>query len=405
MYYLRWLFSRTLRKASELEDTVRKLLNHQRDILAPQAVKAMEEALAEYRKITRGGAPHSSILDAMDNLESTAGKWLRPYPNPGIRENILMLLEIAVLIVGSRAFLIQPMVIPTGSAQPTLWGVTYEDLRDTNTPVPSWPMRIWEKVAYGVSYYQITAPEDLEITNWDENPTMVMPFVKKQNIQTTAGPITVWFPPESFPRQLGFFDEARRTMKKRRFRKGEEIARARVTTGDHLFVERVSYNFRKPERGDIIVFRSEKHPGMTANTHYIKRLVGLGGETVRIGDDRHTYINGRELTTNDPGFHKVFAFDPKQPPVADHYSGHVNGAIWQEAWGNPGPTRNFPDGKTEVQIRPNHYVTFGDNTMNSADSRDWPVPDFPQERVIGRHWMVFWPFLRTGRVNFGWGQD
>jgi hypothetical protein len=118
MYYLRWLFSRTLRKASELEDTVRKLLNHQRDILAPQAVQAMEEALAEYRKITRGGAPHSSILDAMDNLESTAGKWLRPYPNPGIRENILMLLEIAVLIVGSRAFLIQPMVIPTGSAHP-----------------------------------------------------------------------------------------------------------------------------------------------------------------------------------------------------------------------------------------------------------------------------------------------
>lgn len=405
MYYLRWLFSRTLRKASEMEDAVRKLLNHQRDILAPQAVEAMEQALKEFRQTVRGGAPHSSILDAMDHLESTASKWLKPYPNPSIRENVLMLLEIAVLIVGSRAFLIQPMVIPTGSAQPTLWGVTYEDLRDTHTPVPSWPMRIWEKVAYGVSYYQITAPEDLEITNWDETPTMVMPFVKKQNIQTTAGPITVWFPPESFPRQLGFFDEARRTMKKRRFRKGEEIARARVTTGDHLFVERVSYNFRRPERGDIIVFRSEKHPGMTANTHYIKRLVGLGGETVRIGDDRHTYINGRELTTNDPGFHKVFAFDPNQPPVADRYSGHVNGTVWQQAWGNPGPTRNFPDGKAEVQIRPNHYVTFGDNTMNSADSRDWPVPDFPQERVIGRHWMVFWPFLRNGRLNCGWGQD
>ena len=56
-------------------------------------------------------------------------------------------LEIAVLIVGSRAFLIQPMVIPTGSAQPTLWGVTYEDLRDTNTPVPSWPMLIGMSVS------------------------------------------------------------------------------------------------------------------------------------------------------------------------------------------------------------------------------------------------------------------
>ena len=52
----------------------------------------------------------------MDTLESTASKWLKPSPNPRIRENVLMLLEIAVLIVGSRAFLIQPMVIPTGSA-------------------------------------------------------------------------------------------------------------------------------------------------------------------------------------------------------------------------------------------------------------------------------------------------
>jgi signal peptidase I len=54
--------------------------------------------------------------------------------------------------------------------------------------------------------------------------------------------------------------------------------KARVVTGDHLFVERVTYNFRRPERGEIIVFRSEDHPGMTPFTHYIKRLVGLGGD-------------------------------------------------------------------------------------------------------------------------------
>jgi signal peptidase I len=256
----------------------------------------------------------------------------------------------------------------------------------------------------GTSYYEITAPADLEITGWQEKPTLFIPFVKRQNLLTTAGPIPVWFPPDDFPRQLGLFDEAKRVIKKRAFRKGEEIARARVVTGDHLFVERISYNFRRPKRGEIIVFRSERHPGMTANTHYIKRLVGMGGEKVRIGDDRHSYIDGRRLGTNDPGFEKVFAFDPQKPPVADHYSGHVNGTVWEQTVGSPGPTRNFPNGQTEVEVRPNHYLTFGDNTMNSADSRFWPVPDFPQELVIGQHWMVFWPFLRDG-LNFGWGQD
>lgn len=404
MHFFRWLFSRTVRKAGEMEDTVRKILNHQRDLLTPVAINAMEEALAGFRKTVRSGAPESTLLDAMDSLELAARKWLKPYPSQGLRENLLMFLEIAVLIVGSRAFFIQPMVIPTGSAQPTLWGVTYQDLRETNTPIPSLPQRIWEKVMYGVSYYQVIAPADLELRGWEEKPRMFFPFVKRQSLQTSAGPVPVWFPPDDFPRQLGLFDEAQRTYKKTRFKKGEEIARARVITGDHLFVERVSYNFRRPERGDIIVFRSEKHPGMTADTHYIKRLVGLGGETIRIGDDRHSYINGRQLTTNDVGFEKVFAFDPKQPPRADHYSGHVNGTIWQQTLGVPGPTRNFPNGSTEVQIRPKHYVTFGDNTMNSADSRYWPVPDFPQEQVIGRHWMVFWPFLRNG-INIGWHQE
>jgi len=403
MYLFRWLISRTVRKAGELEDTVRKILNHQRDVLAPNAVAAMEDSLAGFRKTVRSGVDRSAVVAQMEALEATANKWLKPYPNHGVRENLVMLLEIAVLIVGSRAFLIQPMVIPTGSAQPTLWGVTYQDLRETNRPIPSWPIRIWEKVMEGVSYYQITAPLDLEIRDWETKPKMFFPFVKRQNLLTTAGPIAVWFPPDDFPRQLGLFDETRRTLKQQRFRKGEEIVRARVVTGDHLFVERISYNFRRPERGDIIVFRSEKHPGMTADTHYIKRLVGLGGETVRIGDDRHTYINGRKLSTNDPGFEKVLGFDPAGPPRADHYSGHVNGTIWSQVWGNPGPTQNFPNGTTEVPIRPKHYVTFGDNTMNSADSRHWPIPDFPQERVIGQHWMVFWPFIRKG-INFGWSQ-
>ncbi|MCW5557551.1 MAG: signal peptidase I [Verrucomicrobiae bacterium] len=401
MHFLRWLTSRTVRKAGELEDAVVKILNHQRDQLPPPSVQAVEEALTRFRGVVRGGS-RPEILEQMKSLERTANEWLQPYPHHTLRDNLVMLLEIAVLIVGSRAFLIQPMVIPTGSAQPTLWGVTSTDLRETGASIPSLPVRIWEKVMGGVSYYHIVAPADLEVRGVDDQPQTILPFVKKQNIQTTAGPIPVWFPPEGFAQNIGLVDPISHHPKKLRFRKGEDLVKSRVVTGDHLFVERVAYNFRRPKRGETIVFRSEQHPGMTANTHYIKRLIGLGGERIRIGDDRHTYINGRRLTTNDLGFEQVYAFDPAKPPRANVYSGHVNGTVWQAATGAMGPTHNFPNQTAEVSIRPGHYVCFGDNTMNSQDSRDWPVPDFPQEQVIGKSWMVFWPFLRDGRWNAGW---
>ena len=399
MQFFRWLLSRTVRKAGELGDSVEKMLNHQRDILPRPNIEHIEGALAQLRQAVRAGSPDDALKAQMAQLEETANKWLKPYPNGDFREYAVMFLEIAVLILGSRQFLVQPMVIPTGSAQPTLWGITYKSFREQpEVQFPSFPVRLWERWIKGVSYYQVVADQDCDLTGVDAKPTTYLPFVSKQNIKTTAGDIAVWFPPDDFARQLGLFDSP-----KRHFSKGEDIVKSRVVTGDHLFVERITYNFRRPERGEIIVFRSENHPGMTPNTHYIKRLVGLGGDRLRIGDDRHTYINGVALTTNDYGFERVFGFDPQQPPQPDHYSGHVNGTIWMRTAGNSGPTANFPNEQTEVMVRPGHYICFGDNTMNSSDSRCWGPgqaggePDFAQEKVIGRSLLVFWPF--TSRVG------
>jgi signal peptidase I len=397
MHLIRWLLSGTVRKAGELGDSVEKILNHQRDILPESSIAKIEAALGELKRAVRSGADSAAIKAQMAVLEETAGQWLKPYAGGDFREYAVMFFEIAVLILGSRQFLVQPMVIPTGSAQPTLWGITFKDLRDTpEVQIPALPKRIWERWIDGISYYHEVAKEDCDIIGLDPKPTTYIPFVAKQNIKTTAGDIAVWFPPDNFAMQLGLLDEATgyRSLRKSHFRKGEDIVKSRVVTGDHLFVERVTYNFRHPKRGEIIVFRSETHPGMTANTHYIKRLVGLGDERIRIGDDRHTYINGVALTTNDYGFDRVFGFDPKRPPEKDHYSGHVNGTIWRQTDGYSGPTANFPDAQTEYTIRPGHYVCFGDNTMNSSDSRAWGEPDFPQEKVIGRSLFVFWPFTK-----------
>src|SRR5262245_65321972 len=113
MYFLRWLTSRTVRKAAGFEVAVRKRLNRHRDVLSPNAVAAVEGDLLGFRRLLRAGADGATIRARMEALETTAGKWLKPYPNHGIRDFLVMLLEIAVLIVGSRAFLIQPMVIQT----------------------------------------------------------------------------------------------------------------------------------------------------------------------------------------------------------------------------------------------------------------------------------------------------
>jgi hypothetical protein len=111
------------------------------------------------------------------------------------------------------------------------------------------------------------------------------------------------------------------------------------------------------------------------------------------------------LTTNDYGFERVFAFDPQQPPLPDHYSGHVNGTVWALATGGryTGPTANFPNEQAEVIVRPGHYICFGDNTMNSSDSRCWGPgqaggePDFAQEKVIGRSLFALLALYQPGR--------
>ncbi len=73
------------------------------------------------------------------------------------------------------------------------------------------------------------------------------------------------------------------------FHKGEDVIKIKVTAGDHLFVDRLSYNFHKPSRGDVIVFETAGIPEdqreanrIPDDEFYIKRLVGLPGEKLRI---------------------------------------------------------------------------------------------------------------------------
>lgn len=381
---LRWFLSRTVRQANDLCHRVEKILNAQRDLLAPQAIAAVGASIQELRAAA-SQADAKVIETRANDLEASAKKWLRPYPNASVRENVDVILVALVVALGIRTFFLQPMAIPTGSMQPTLYGITQQDLRtDPASVIPGGLTRIFNAVARGIWYYHVTAVEDGVFRGFQ--PPQVVGFVKKQAMVVGDRSYTIWFPPDELDRRAGL-------RRGDTFRSGQDILKLKVISGDRLFVDRFSYNFRRPARGDIVIFASSGLPELTQDTHYIKRLIGLGGEKIRILNDRHVSINGQELDASTPHFENIYSF--KGPPREDHYSGHVNTYAAQRAGRNI-DAKLFPNEDAVVTVPEHNYFVLGDNTMNSFDSRYWGF--VPQDHIVGKFSFVFWPIS----PRFGW---
>ncbi len=394
---LRWFLSRTVRIATDMRKHVEKLINEQRDILSQPAIEALEKANREVQQAIDSGADNKALETQMKNLEEVANKWLKPYPDAAWRENVEVILVAIAIAMAVRTFFLQPFKIPTGSMQPTLYGITDENYRDVpDHKFPSGFQRFIDSWVYGVTYYEPRAEFDGELTRIDE-PKTVFPFVKKQTIWLDQQPQTIWFPPDSMARRAGLYQN-------QPFHKGDYLFRIKVATGDQLFVDRLTYNFRPPHRGEIIVFATKGIGDLPQDQYYIKRLVGLGGEKIRIGDDHHLVINGQRLDANTRGFESVYAFSANFTNFNNQYFGHLNNAVAQQvipeliarnvappfAGSNLAPL--FPNADAEFIVGKHRYMAMGDNTMNSRDSRDWG--DLPDANVIGRSLFVYWPISK-----------
>ncbi|MFH1738593.1 MAG: signal peptidase I [bacterium] len=150
-----------------------------------------------------------------------------------------------------------------------------------------------------------------------------------------------------------------------------ESMRNTLLIGDRFLADRFSYNFTDIEVGDVVVFRAPPTiPGYDpANPYFIKRVVGLPGDTIEIGADHYIYRNGERLS--DPPIFK------KNPYFADSATLHFS-------------KTKVPDG---------HIFVFGDNSSNSFDSRYWgPVPI---ENVMGKAFFRYWPVYpwRVGPIE------
>lgn len=389
----RWFLSKTVRTAGAMRKQVHKILCAQRDLLAPAATDAVETALAEVKTAAASG-DDAALKKQMATLEEVANKWLKPYPSAAIRENVEVLLVALAVALGIRTFFLQPFKIPTGSMQPTLLGVNMTSLpADFRMPGPV--ARFFDYWINGDSYFSIVAPEDGELQAVNP-PTHFLLFNLKQQYEFNNRLYTVWFPPDDLFRHVNHDGPSYP-----HFKAGDQILGVKSIAGDHLFVDRMTYNFRHPKRGEIVVFETAGIPeAMRApfrippDEFYIKRLVVLGGERVQIGDDRHLIINGRRLDKNTPHFQNVYGFDPATPPLDSQYSGHVYREDLAPIFYQARQDKNNPDGG--VTVDPHHYMVMGDNTMNSLDSRCWG--EFPEQYVLGKYFFVYWPFS----TRFGW---
>jgi signal peptidase I len=160
------------------------------------------------------------------------------------------------------------------------------------------------------------------------------------------------------------------------FKKGEPIVRGYADLGDQLFVDKFSYNVFGPHRADVFVFRTNGILGIPPgpnleSEHYIKRLGGLPGDTLRI-DQPKLFVNGEEA--KEFGFRRV---ESQQ----NGYTGYRNVPRDSMYLGEPNATVTIPEGS---------YFALGDNSANSYDSRYWGF--VPWQNVVGRGMFVYWPF-------------
>src|SRR6267378_3706356 len=218
------------------------------------------------------------------------------------RENCEVILVAIVVAIGIRSYFLQPFKIPTGSMQPTLNGIIGHPM--TKEP-PSIFQQVAEFVLRGRNYINVVSRENDEVLQVQRQKFFF--FFAWSKIICQHQKFLVYCPPE----QLG---ADFRVSPGVRYRRGEVIARGAVDTGDQVFVDKFSYNFVKPHRGDVFVFRTNNIFGIredpeTGAPFYIKRLAGLPGDTLRI-DPPRLFINGKPAEEIAYGFKRVIEARP-----------------------------------------------------------------------------------------------
>jgi signal peptidase I len=366
---------RYVKVGNEMLKAATKMLNYRRDLLRPEDLEVLQKQMAVLQEALKR-RDEAAAEEAGAKLDELFTSYFPPQSDAAIRENCEVFLVAIVIAVGVRTFFLQPFTIPTGSMQPTLNGIRGYV---TNQPPPNPAKQALDLLLYGRSYINVISQEDDKVVSLTEETKAR--FFTFTTIQCEKQTFSVWSPKDPFV-------QAFHVIEGQELKKGQVVAQGYVNTGDHVFVDKASYNFRKPARGEVFVFSTAhirdiemRNPGGPSQ-FYIKRLGGLPGDKLRI-DPPNLYINGK--IAEEPGFKRVMA--QKNP----EYHGYSN--LVQRQWPYDDMWIRLSllkDKDDTFHVPDDAYFALGDNSWHSSDSRDWGI--VPQQNLMGHGLFVYWPF-------------
>jgi signal peptidase I len=294
------------------------------------------------------------------------------------REYVEVLVVAVSVAVGFKTYFFQPFKIPTGSMQPTLYGVHV----DEGVKAPWLTLNAGKPVKIG----------PLDVNGFNERT--VITGDRYVEVRAVCAGIVGRPVPDSDPTvtllpignmvhrlPVGYSEVMRGDVILVRINsqveKGAVLCKVTAVAGDHVLVNRMALNFRRPRRDDVIVFSTKGIEGLMQGTHYIKRLIGLPGEKIGVVPP-HLMVNGSPVT-GLRGIDNVTTNQGYQLP----------------GWND---TAKLTTTNDTLPLGQHEYAGFGDNTSNSKDSRYWG--SIPEVNLVGPAVFVYWPFsARWGTIH------
>ncbi len=402
--YLRRKFSPTPKRlrllCRDYAVHLRRTIRHDRDLLAPQTVEKLRRLRDQAKETSRDWTlDENELRNRMQEIEEQGEKLLayRQHRSAWLSETMEVVVVALALAFGFRALFLQPFKIPTGSMQPTLYGIHF--VEDEQMEKPSLPQRIFDYLHFSNRYVD----EVVRRSGYYEGARPGTGLPMNESTIVRIGGIDYELPGglEAIKKQIeniGEFEnryhayhrreEVRTNMEEPSppyFQAGEVLARGYLRSGDHVFVNRLGHNFTEIDRGDVVVFLTDDlrdpHGNPLRGRFFIKRLIGMPGDSLKIDDQGRMLVRPageKEFEILDEKFHPAFE------------------RIYSELGGYHGYVADMPGAQyslsTPYTVPDDHYFMLGDNSAHSQDSRYWGA--VPRANIIGQATLAWWPLSR-----------
>ena len=363
---------------------LKKLWQYEWDHLPQQEKGELEACLSDLKQAIKN-KDQSTENSLLPRAETIFNKITQRRKFPKIAENVDVILVALLVAMGIRTYFFQPFKIPTNSMFPTLRGVVITPLQKDQS-LPNRGQQMIDALVKGRSYIEFDLPVNAILRG--ERSRGFFIFRTQSLFFESEGQIIE----RKFRTEATAYDFLYQLIEPEKQKQipteGKYHFKAQIDTGDHLFVNKIVYNFRRPKRGDSFVFRTkglattfnlEQLDSQMASQFYIKRCVAVGNDEVRV-DPPYLFINGKRAS--EPELRNVWEARTTNPS----YKGYSHGT-------EDGRTMTYLKNSQETfQIPANHFWAMGDNSYNSADSRLFGA--VPLGNIVGKAFIIYYPFNR-----------